>query len=440
MSARNRELLTLLLAGLVASTAFASAWIADAAQLDQGWLPYAALLGGVFLAGHLVARVIVPDADPTLLPLAALLCAIGLTFVYRIAPEDGRRQLGWVAIGVLAFALVLVWLRYDYRVLERYKYVFGVSAIVLLMLPSVPGLGERINGVKLWVNVGPLQFQPGEIAKIFLVIFLAGYLRDKREALARGRLKDFGPLLADLGRRDARPRPDERPRLGAPQLRDLPRDALRRHREAVVRRRRARPLRRRRRGALQRARPRAAARHGLARAVDRREGLLHDQRGARVPPELRLVPAREEPLLDRERRLRRHGDRQRHVPDRRRDAADPVPADGLRLLGDRAGARSHRRRRRAPPLPRARRAHDARRADRAGRLLEAARSGARLRLRAADVHHRRRRPPARPADGDHAPVRLVRRLEHRLELRDARARDARLEPCRPRSARRERAS
>ena len=142
MSARNRELLTLLLAGLVASTAFASAWIADAAQLDQGWLPYAALLGGVFLAGHLVARVIVPDADPTLLPLAALLCAIGLTFVYRIAPEDGRRQLGWVAIGVLAFALVLVWLRYDYRVLERYKYVFGVSAIVLLMLPSVPGLGR----------------------------------------------------------------------------------------------------------------------------------------------------------------------------------------------------------------------------------------------------------------------------------------------------------
>ena len=124
--------------------------------------------------------------------------------------------------------LVLVWLRFDYRILERYKYVFGVSAIVLLMLPSVPGLGQRINGVKLWVEIGPLQFQPGEIAKIFLVIFLAGYLRDKREALAQGRLKDFGPLLADLGRRDARARPDERPRVRAPQLRDLPRDALRR--------------------------------------------------------------------------------------------------------------------------------------------------------------------------------------------------------------------
>jgi cell division protein FtsW (lipid II flippase) len=141
----------------------------------------------------------VPDADPTLLPLTALLCAIGLTFIYRIDPEDGRRQLVWVAVGVAAFVLVLLWLRWDYRAIERYKYVFGISAIVLLMLPSVPGLGARINGVKLWVDIGPLRFQPGEIAKIFLVVFLAGYLRDKREALARGRVKDFGPLLLIWG-------------------------------------------------------------------------------------------------------------------------------------------------------------------------------------------------------------------------------------------------
>ena len=146
-----------------------------------------------------MTRLTVPHADPTLLPLAALLCAVGLTFVYRLDPEDGRKQLVWVAVGVAAYCLVLVWLRYDYRVLERYKYLFGVSAIVLLILPSVPGLGQRINGVRLWVEIGPLQFQPGEVAKIFLVIFLAGYLRDKREALAQGRLKDFGPLLAIWG-------------------------------------------------------------------------------------------------------------------------------------------------------------------------------------------------------------------------------------------------
>ncbi|HEX6725073.1 MAG TPA: FtsW/RodA/SpoVE family cell cycle protein, partial [Gaiella sp.] len=199
MSARNRELATLLLAGLVASTAFASAWISGLATVDYGWLPWAAVLGGIFLVAHAVTRWTVPDADPTLLPLVALISAIGLVFVYRIEPQDGRRQLVWIAVGVAAFALVLVWLRYDYRVLERYKYVFGISAIVLLMLPSVPGLGQRVNGVKLWVDIGPLRFQPGEIAKIFLVIFLAGYLRDKREALARGRLKDFGPLLAIWG-------------------------------------------------------------------------------------------------------------------------------------------------------------------------------------------------------------------------------------------------
>jgi cell division protein FtsW (lipid II flippase) len=199
VSARNRELVTLVLAAVIGSSAFASAWIAGAGSIDYGWLPWAALLAAVFVVAHAFARAIVPDADPTLLPVTGLLCAIGLTFVYRIDPEDGRRQLVWVAVGVGVFVFVLLWLRWDYRALERYKYMFGVSAIVLLMLPSVPGVGQRINGVKLWVDIGPLQFQPGEIAKIFLVVFLAGYLRDKREALARGRLKDFGPLLAIWG-------------------------------------------------------------------------------------------------------------------------------------------------------------------------------------------------------------------------------------------------
>jgi cell division protein FtsW (lipid II flippase) len=63
----------------------------------------------------------------------------------------------------------------------------------------VPGLGERVNGVRLWVSVGPLQFQPGEVAKICLILFLAGYLREKREVIAQGQLKDFGPLVAIWG-------------------------------------------------------------------------------------------------------------------------------------------------------------------------------------------------------------------------------------------------
>ena len=66
-------------------------------------------------------------------------------------------------------------------------------------MPRIPGLGEEVNGARLWVDLGVIQFQPGELAKIFLILFLAGYLREKRESLARGQLKDVGPLLAIWG-------------------------------------------------------------------------------------------------------------------------------------------------------------------------------------------------------------------------------------------------
>src|SRR5205085_4070299 len=82
---------------------------------------------------------------------------------------------------------------------ENYKYLFGLGAIGLLFLPALPGFGENVNGARLWVHVGAFQFQPGEIAKIFLVVFLAAYLREKREVLAQGRLKDLGPLLLIWG-------------------------------------------------------------------------------------------------------------------------------------------------------------------------------------------------------------------------------------------------
>ena len=199
MTARNRELLNLALAALVASAAFASVSIATTGIVTARWLGYVGVVFGLYVAAHVVARRTVSFADPTLLPLAGLLTAVGLTVIYRLDPEDARRQAVWVALGIAIFAIVLVWLRWDYRVLERYKYLFGISAVVLLLLPSVPGLGHRVNGVKLWVKVGGLQFQPGELAKIFLIVFLAGYLRDKRESLAQGRLKDLGPLLAIWG-------------------------------------------------------------------------------------------------------------------------------------------------------------------------------------------------------------------------------------------------
>ena len=140
-----------------------------------------------------------PFADPYLLPMAGLLTAIGVTEIYRLGPNDAFKQGLWLVVGVALFAGALILLRRDYRELERYKYIFGVAAIVLLFLPRLPGLGETVNGARLWVHVGGLDFQPGELAKILLIVFLAAYLREKREVLAQGRLKDLGPLLVVWG-------------------------------------------------------------------------------------------------------------------------------------------------------------------------------------------------------------------------------------------------
>src|SRR5207342_3509881 len=150
-------------------------------------------------AAHLVCRLTVPYADPYLLPMAALLTAIGVTEIYRLDPTDAFRQSLWIVVALGALVVTLFLLRHDYRRLESYKYLFGLGAIGLLVLPALPVLGQSVNGARLWVHVGSLQFQPGELAKIFLIVFLAGYLRDKREVLAQGRLKDLGPLLLIWG-------------------------------------------------------------------------------------------------------------------------------------------------------------------------------------------------------------------------------------------------
>jgi cell division protein FtsW (lipid II flippase) len=197
---RNRELAALLTVGVLTAIGFATVYIALKSQVSNGSLGYAVFFFGLYLVAHVVARITVPLADPYLLPMAALLTAIGLTEIYRLGPASNAFRQGlWVVIGVAAFSATLFWLRHDYRVLERYKYVFGVSAIFLLFLPLTPGIGEEINGSRLWVHVGSLQFQPGELGKIALIVFLAAYLREKREVLAQGRLKDWGPLLVILG-------------------------------------------------------------------------------------------------------------------------------------------------------------------------------------------------------------------------------------------------
>jgi cell division protein FtsW (lipid II flippase) len=197
--ARNRELANLLVVGLITGIGFTSVYMARQAEISAGSLSYAAIFLAFYLVAHLVARIAVPYADPYLLPMAALLSAVGLTLIYRLNPDDAFRQGLWVIVGVAAFSATLLLLRRDYRGLESYKYLFGIGALALLALPALPVIGKTVNGARLWVDLGPLQFQPGEFAKLALIVFLAGYLREKREVLAQGRPKDLGPLLVIWG-------------------------------------------------------------------------------------------------------------------------------------------------------------------------------------------------------------------------------------------------
>jgi cell division protein FtsW (lipid II flippase) len=199
VSLRNRELLNLIVVGMLTAIGFASVYIARQSVVSTASLSYAVFFFALYLVAHLIARITVPYADPYLLPMAGLLTAIGVTEIYRLSPSAAFKQGLWIVIALAVFGASLFALRRDYRVLESYKYLFGVSAIMLLALPALPGIGQTVNGARLWVHFGPLQFQPGEIAKIFLIVFLAGYLREKREVLAQFRLKDFGPLLVIWG-------------------------------------------------------------------------------------------------------------------------------------------------------------------------------------------------------------------------------------------------
>jgi cell division protein FtsW (lipid II flippase) len=199
LSPRNRELLFLIVVGVLTAIGFASVYIARKAEVSTASLTYAGFFFGLYVGAHLMARYAVPFADPYLLPIAGLLTAIGLTEIYRLNPDDAFRQGIWIVVAVGLFSLGLFLLARDYRRLESYKYLFGLGAVGLLVLPILPGIGSTVNGARLWVHFGSLQFQPGELAKIMLIVFLAGYLREKREVLAQGRLKDFGPLLVIWG-------------------------------------------------------------------------------------------------------------------------------------------------------------------------------------------------------------------------------------------------
>jgi cell division protein FtsW (lipid II flippase) len=181
LPSRNRELGLIALAVLITTAGFAAVQLARAEEFSSSPLVAALLFAFAYFVAHAVVRVVLPDADPYVLPITAVLTAIGLIEIYRISPELARDQGIWMLLGLGLFVAVVIAFR-DIRRLEELKYTCGAVAVGLLLLTIT--LGASVNGARLWIRIGGLQIQPGEFAKILLVIFLAGYLRERREVLA----------------------------------------------------------------------------------------------------------------------------------------------------------------------------------------------------------------------------------------------------------------
>ncbi|TXS56019.1 FtsW/RodA/SpoVE family cell cycle protein [Streptomyces sp. t39] len=214
-SRRNTELILLGFAVAIPVFAYINVGLALDGELPAGVLGYGLGLGLLAAVAHVVVRRFAKYADPLLLPLATLLNGLGLVLIWRLdqsprlmarsdfAPQ-ATNQLMYSALGIALFVGVLLVLK-DHRVLQRFTYISMAAAMVLLLLPLVPGLGADVFGAKIWIRVGGFSIQPGEFAKIVIAVFFSGYLMVKRDALAlasrrfmglylpRGR--DLGPIL-----------------------------------------------------------------------------------------------------------------------------------------------------------------------------------------------------------------------------------------------------
>ncbi|MFC9786784.1 FtsW/RodA/SpoVE family cell cycle protein [Rhodococcus sp. NPDC127528] len=181
---------------------------------------YAFAYAALFLIAHLAVRRFAPFADPLLLPIVALLNGLGLVLIHRldladaataayfgraIPSPDANQQVMWTALAIAGFIAVLVFLK-DYRLLARYSYTLGLAGLILLAIPAVlPASMSEVNGAKIWIKLPFFSIQPGEFAKILLIIFFASVLVSKRELFTTAgkhlfgvdlpRARDLGPIL-----------------------------------------------------------------------------------------------------------------------------------------------------------------------------------------------------------------------------------------------------
>lgn len=189
---RNTELTLVIMAALFTGVAYAVASLGTNAEIPPGIGVFVAILLGLLICAHLVVRLVARGADGTLLPLAALLHGIGFVMITRLDDRLAGYQATWSLIAIAVFVATLVLVQRTNDLANR-KWTFFVIGAFLLLLPMVPGVGRTLNGARIWVSVGPINFQPGEFAKIALAIFFAAYLAERRELIAAFAWK-VGPL------------------------------------------------------------------------------------------------------------------------------------------------------------------------------------------------------------------------------------------------------
>lgn len=210
---RNLELALLIVACAINASAIVLVQLGAIGTIDTQLVLLGAGLSALVLALHIAMRFVARDADPFILPIATVLNGLGIAMIYRIDianDESGWesaavRQIAWSAIAIVCAILVMVVIR-NHRTLFRYTYLSGLVAIILLLLPLLPGIGREVSGARVWIGLGDFAtFQPGEIAKIALAVFFAGYLVRNRDSLSMvgttflgmrfPRMRDLGPLI-----------------------------------------------------------------------------------------------------------------------------------------------------------------------------------------------------------------------------------------------------
>jgi cell division protein FtsW (lipid II flippase) len=189
---RSTELGLVVMAGVITAAAYTLASLGKNAEIPPIIVPFLVALLALLLVASIATRILARGADATLLPLVALLHGLGYVVITRLDDRLAGLQTTWTFIAIAAYIATLLVVQRASD-LARYTWTFFVLGAVLLLLPLVPGVGRTFGGARIWVSIGPINFQPGEFAKLALALFFAGYLADRRELIATNTWK-LGPM------------------------------------------------------------------------------------------------------------------------------------------------------------------------------------------------------------------------------------------------------